>query len=245
MLHRGSAEVIEGGEPLNDHNAASDLAPARERMLALVRHHLRDARVVAAVAAVPRERFVPEHMHARAYDDCALPIGEGQTISQPLMVALMTEALMLQTGDLVLEVGTGCGYQAAVLSQIAGEVLTVERVPALRERARLLLGTLGYANVFVYAAGDMLGLPERGPYDAIIVTAGAPRVPRDLIGQLKPGGRLVVPTGALRAQELVRVVTTPHGTELTRLGPCAFVPLIGRGAWSPADLLHASRSAKV
>lgn len=214
-------------------------------MLALLRAHVPDARVIAAMASVPRERFVSEHLRGRAYDDCALPIGEGQTISQPLIVALMTEALALRPGDVVLEVGTGCGYQAAVLSQLAREVLTVERVPPLRERAQRLLDALGYANVQVYAAGDMLGLTARAPYDAIIVTAAAPHVPRSLVGQLRSGGRLVVPMGDLRAQDLVRAVNTGHGVELTRLGSCAFVPLIGRGAWSQADVLDASRSSKV
>ena len=221
------------------------LASARERMLALLRAHVRDTRVIAAMASVPRERFVAEHLRARAYDDCALPIGEGQTISQPLIVGLMIEALALQRDDLVLEIGTGCGYEAAVLSHLACEVLTVERVPALRERAQLLLDASGYANVHVYAAGDMLGLPARAPYDAIIVTAAAPHVPHSLIGQLRSGGRLVVPTGDLRAQNLVRAVKTPRGVELTRLGSCAFVPLIGRDAWSPADVLNASRNPKV
>lgn len=230
---------------LTDHNAGPELALARERMLALLRAYVRDARVVAAMASVPRERFVAEHLRARAYDDCALPIGEGQTISQPLIVALMTEALALQPDDLVLEVGTGCGYQAAVLSHLAREVLTVERRPSTRERAQLLLAALRYANVHIYAAGDSLGLTARAPYDAIIVTAAAPRVPGSLIGQLRSGGRLVAPTGDLRAQHLVRAVKTPHGVELVRLGPCEFVPLIGRGAWSEADVLHASRSANL
>jgi protein-L-isoaspartate(D-aspartate) O-methyltransferase len=226
-------------------DGASYLAPARERMLALLHKHVRDERVIAAMAAVPRERFVPEHLRSRAYDDSALPIGEGQTISQPLIVALMTEALALRPDDRVLEVGTGSGYQAAVLSGLAREVETVERLPHLLERAREVLASLGCENVRAHLAGEMLGWPERAPYDAIIVAAGAPHVPRVLIDQLNHGGRLVIPVGELRGQELVRAVKTPHGVELTRLGLCGFVPLIGRDAWQDAAAGDASRSPKV
>lgn len=228
-----------------NHNGAADLTPARQRMLALLRSRLRDERVIAAMAAVPRERFVPEHLRSRAYDDGPLPIGEGQTISQPLIVALMTEALALRPDDRVFEVGTGSGFQAAVLSKLVREVVTVERLPHLLERARQVLAALGCANVRAYAAGEMLGWADRAPYDAIIVTAAAPHVPRVLIDQLKDGGRLVIPVGDLRGQELVLAVKTPHGVELTRLGPCAFVPLIGRDAWQEEDVRDASRSPKV
>lgn len=227
------------------HDGSLDLAAARQRMLALLRSRLRDERVIAAMAAVPRERFVPEHLRSRAYDDGPLPIGEGQTISQPLIVAMMTEALALQPDDRVFEVGTGSGYQAAVLSNLVREVVTVERLPHLLERARQVLAALGCANVRAYVAGEMLGWADRAPYDAIIVTAAAPHVPRVLIDQLKDGGRLVIPVGDLRGQELVLAAKTPHGVELTRLGPCAFVPLIGRDAWPEEDVRNASISPKV
>jgi len=194
---------------------------------------------------VPRERFVPPELRARAYDDGALPIGEGQTISQPLIVAIMTLGLDLRPGDRVLEVGTGSGYQAAVLSRLVREVISVERHEALRTRAQELLADLGCRNVHVYPAGDVLGRAEDAPYDAIVVTAGAPHVPRALIDQLAEGGRMVVPVGSLRTQELVVARKTPHGLEITRLGPCGFVPLVGRDAWGEESQAEASRRIKV
>jgi protein-L-isoaspartate(D-aspartate) O-methyltransferase len=224
---------------------APELAAAREQMLGLLRASVRDERVLAAMAAVRREAFVPEQLRSRAYDDGALPIGEGQTISQPLMVALMLEALSLKPGDHVLDVGTGSGYQAAVLAHLAREVTSVERISALTERAAAVLATLGIINVHVCAAGERLGLAERAPYDAIVVGAGAPHVPRALIDQLADGGRLVVPVGDLRKQQLLRVAKTPHGVELARLGPCAFVPLIGDDAWNETITRDASRSPSV
>ncbi|HYM14480.1 MAG TPA: protein-L-isoaspartate(D-aspartate) O-methyltransferase, partial [Dehalococcoidia bacterium] len=210
------------------------LAPARARMLDLLRLHVADNRVIAAVAAVPRERFVPPDLARFAYDDRPLPIGEGQTISQPLIVALMVEALSLRPTDRVLDVGTGSGYQAAVLSRLARDVITVERLPDLLAAARSVLASINCANIRAYLAGDTLGRAEDAPYDAIVVAAAAPHVPRSLIDQLAPGGRLVLPVGSLRAQELVRVTNTSHGVELARLGPCAFVPLVGADAW-PLD----------
>jgi protein-L-isoaspartate(D-aspartate) O-methyltransferase len=226
------------------HDEDGRLTDARERMLALLRRHVGDERVLDAIARVPRERFVPEHLRLYAYDDRALPIGDGQTISQPLMVALMTEALAPQPGERVLEVGTGSGYQAAVLSHLAREVISVERVPSLCARARDVLAALGYGNVRVFLAGETLGRPEDAPYDAIIVTAGAPHVPPVLLDQLAAGGRLVLPVGDLRGQELVRARKTAHGVELVRLGPCGFVPLIGKDAW-PEVAAGASRRFKV
>jgi len=212
-------------------DVAARLGAARERMLDLLRRHIDDTRVIDAMASIPRERFVPPEMRDHAYDDRALGIGEGQTISQPLIVGLMTQALSLRAIDRVLEIGTGSGYQAAVLSRLVREVITVERVPMLEERARGALSELGCGNVHVFLSGDALGMPERAPYDAIIVTAGAPHVPRSLVDQLGEGGRMVLPIGDLRAQQLVRVERTRHGLELVRLGACAFVPLVHRDAW--------------
>lgn len=219
------------GEPRLD----GEVAWARERMLALVRQRISDPRIVEAMAAVPRERFVPEALRRSAYNDSALPIGEGQTVSQPLMVALMLDALMLRAGDRVLEVGTGSGYVAALLARLASDVVTVERIAPLLERAKATLASLGCQNVRAYLAGDVLGWPEGAPYDAILVSAGAPHVPRALLDQLADGGRLVVPIGTLREQELVRARKTTHGVDLARLGPCAFVPLIGDDAWRSDD----------
>jgi len=200
-------------------------------MLALLRRHVTEERVIDAMGTVPRERFVSTELRDRAYDDSALPIGAGQTISQPLIVALMLEAAQIEPTDRVLEVGTGSGYQAAVLSRLAREVVTVERIAALRERAEVVLLELGYTNVIVEQASDVLGWPERAPYDVIVVAAGAPHIPRQLLDQLGPAGRLVLPVGERRGQELMRATRTAHGIEIARLGACAFVPLIGREAW--------------
>lgn len=212
--------------------AASDrYSASRLRMLELVSRHVHDERVLAALAVVPRERFVPEGLRDRAYADTPLPIGAGQTISQPLMVALMAAALDLSPGERVLEVGSGSGYAAAVLSRLAREVVAVERIAELREGSKKALQDCGFDNVRVVAASDRLGHAELAPYEAIMVSAGAPHVPRALLDQLTEHGRLVVPVGAPRHQELVRVTRTSHGLELARLGACAFVPLVGAGAW--------------
>jgi protein-L-isoaspartate(D-aspartate) O-methyltransferase len=216
----------------NANGGAKDLDPARRAMIAHVRRYVRDERVVDVMAAVAREQFLPSALRARAYDDSALPIGEGQTVSQPLMVALMLQAAEIAPGDRVLEVGTGSGYQAALLSRLADKVVSVERVAALRDRAAQSLAEGGFRNVDVELAGEgELGWPAGGAYDAIVVAAGAPHVPRALIAQLAVGGRLVIPVGNERAQDLVRARKTEHGVELARLGACAFVPLIGREAW--------------
>ena len=223
-------------------NGAASLAAARERMLELLRRHIRDPLVIAAMASVPRERFVPAHLNHRAYDDCALPIGEGQTISQPLMVALMIEALQPLPGDRALEVGAGSGYAAAVVSRLVREVIAVELVPELCERARGTLAALRIEHVSVRLAGSHLGCKEDAPYDVILVSAGAPHVPRTLLDQLAEGGRLVVPIGTRRRQELVRATKTAHGVDLVRIGPCAFVPLIGEDAWDAGDHIVSGRS---
>jgi protein-L-isoaspartate(D-aspartate) O-methyltransferase len=223
-------------EPPASHNGGSALAEQRRRMLELLGRTVRDQRVIDAMAAIPRERFLPAHLAHRAYDDNALPIGEGQTISQPLIVALMIEAMRPAPGDHVLEVGTGSGYAAAVLSRLVRDVVTVERIPELAERARETLRRLQIGNITVFSATAHLGRKEDSPYDAILVSAGAPHVPRILLDQLAEGGRLIVPVGPRNAQQLVRATKTPHGVALERLGPCAFVPLIGEGAWrDPAD----------
>jgi len=190
-----------------------------------------DERVIDAMAAVPRERFVPADLRESAYDDRPLPIGGGQTISQPLIVGMMVEALQLHPDDTVLDVGTGSGYQAAVLCRLARRVVTVERIESLLLHAASVLAATGCANVETHLALDELGWPDGAPYDAIVVGAGAPHVPRGLVEQLAHGGRLVLPVGSMRAQELVRVTKTSHGVDLERLGPCAFVPLIAREAW--------------
>lgn len=213
------------------HNGASALAASRERMLDLLRRTVRDQRVIDAMASVPRERFVPEHLQRRSYDDSALPIGDGQTISQPLIVALMVEAMRLRGDERVLEVGTGSGYAAAVLSRLAREVVTVERIADLGERARARLAALQLENVRVIFPAKHLGYKDGAAYDAVLVSAGAPHIPRTLLDQLAEGGRLIVPIGNRQAQQLVRAVKTPHGVSLERLGPCAFVPLIGEDAW--------------
>ncbi len=187
-----------------------------------------DARVLAAMERVPRELFVPPDLRDRAYDDAALPIGEGQTISQPYMVARICEELALGGGERVLDVGTGSGYQAAVMAELAGEVHSVERIPALAERARAALATAGYAGrVHVHVGDGTLGLPAHAPYAAIAVAAAAPEVPEALYGQLEPGGRLVVPVGGRWEQLLDVVVRSPDGPLVAHTVPCRFVPLVG------------------
>ena len=187
---------------------------------------IRDERVLAAVAAVPRELFVPEDLRRHAYADRALPIGCGQTISQPFMVATMLEALGLQGGR-ALEIGTGSGYQAAVLAELADDVVTVERVPELAAEARQTLERAGYGRVDVRVGDGTLGVPEQAPFDGIVVAAAAPAAPDSLYEQLAPGGRLVVPVGTQRDQWLEIVERTPAGPVRVRTVPCRFVPLIG------------------
>ena len=216
--------------------AYSLLDKAKDQLLAELRLDVRDPRVLATMASVPRERFVPEDLRPSAYENRPLPIGHGQTISQPLIVAMMTEALRLTGEEKVLELGTGSGYQAAILAELAAEVVTVERIAALAEGAAAVLAELGYHNVRVHVAGETLGWPEEAPYEGIIVTAGAPEVPRALLNQLAPGGRLVIPVGARYVQELLLVAKTARGLTTRRLGPCRFVPLVGDSAWSTADI---------
>jgi protein-L-isoaspartate(D-aspartate) O-methyltransferase len=186
-----------------------------------------DERVLAAMERVPRELFVPEDLRERAYDDAALPIGAGQTISQPYMVARICEALALRGDERVLDVGTGSGYQAAVLAELAAEVDTIERIPELAEQARANLVTAGYERVRVHVGDGTRGLPERAPFGAIAVAAAAPELPRTLYEQLEPRGRLVVPVGKRGVQYLEIVVRSPEGPAVVRSVPCRFVPLVG------------------
>ena len=191
-----------------------------------------DALVLESMGAVPRECFVPEDMRNRAYDDGPLPIGEGQTISQPYMVAVMTEFLGLRGGERVLEIGTGSGYQAAVLARIVETVDTVERYPGLAARAETVFRELGIMNVTVHLGDGSLGWPEAAPYDRIMVTAAAPSVPSPLVEQLAPGGRLIVPVGERWGQILKILDKQDDGTlQLRESTPCVFVPLVGAEGW--------------
>jgi protein-L-isoaspartate(D-aspartate) O-methyltransferase len=193
----------------------------------LRRRGILDPRVLAAMERVPRELFVPEQLRDRAYDDAALPIGDEQTISQPFMVARICEALAVGGNDRVLDVGTGSGYQAAVLAELGDEVHTIERLPDLAERAREALLAAGYGRVHVHVGDGSKGLPEHAPFGAIAVAAAAPEIPASLYEQLEPGGRLAVPVGGRRGQELQLVVRSPEGPAVLRSVPCRFVPLIG------------------
>jgi protein-L-isoaspartate(D-aspartate) O-methyltransferase len=192
-----------------------------------VAEEVQDPRVLEAIRAIPRERFVQEHLRRYAYEDSPLPIGRGQTISQPTIVGMMTEALALTGDERVLEIGTGSGYQAAVLARLCRELVTVEVIDELREGAERVLHALGITNVRVLRATDDLGAPSFGPYDAIIVTAAAPSVPAPLLEQLAVGGRLVIPVGTREEQRLVLVTRTTDGTTTRNLGACRFVPLVG------------------
>ena len=210
---------------------SQSLEGARASLLRQLAHDIVDQRVLDAIGRVPREEFVADEAAPVAYQNRPLPIGHGQTISQPLMVALMTQALILTGDERVLEVGTGSGYQAAVISLLAAHVASVERVPELAASSADRLGRLGYSNVEVHAVTDDLGWPDGAPYDAIIVTAASPDVPRQLLDQLTTTGRLVLPVGSRNIQELVRIVKTPEGAQRHNLGSCRFVPLLGRSAW--------------
>jgi protein-L-isoaspartate(D-aspartate) O-methyltransferase len=202
---------------------------ARARMVReqLVARGIRDARVLEAMGRVPRHELVPEGERELAYEDGPLPIGEGQTISQPYIVAAMSEAAALTGGERVLEVGTGSGYQAAVLSLLAREVYTIELEPTLAERARAALARLGCANVRTRTGDGYRGWPEAAPFDAIVVTAAPDHVPPALLEQLAPGGRLVIPVGGQGDQELMVYTKTEHGVKRRHLMPVRFVPLRG------------------
>lgn len=193
---------------------------------------VRDQRVLDAMRTVPRHLFVEKGLQGQAYEDYPLPIGEEQTISQPYMVALMTETLELSPTDVVLEIGTGCGYQAAVLAEIAARVYSIERIPSLAARAQKTLAELGYVYIFVKSGDGTLGWKEHAPFDAIIATAGAPAIPEPLKEQLADGGRLVIPVGDRFSQDLIKVVRNGNSFSQINLGGCRFVKLIGKHGWS-------------
>lgn len=197
----------------------------------LVPRGIKDERVLAAMRKVPRHFFMPEYLWYSAYDDMALPIGDGQTISQPYMVAIMTELLELKGDERVLEVGTGSGYQAAILAELAKEVYTIERIAALVGEAKKRLTDLGCSNVYVIVGDGTKGLEDKAPFDRIIITAAAPRVPEPLINQLKDGGIIVAPVGERFSQILIKgkkekgILVEEYHT------PCVFVPLVGEYGW--------------
>jgi protein-L-isoaspartate(D-aspartate) O-methyltransferase len=210
-------------------SSEADFRAERARMVEqqLRARDIVDGRVLDAMDRVPRELFVPEGDRRRAYEDAALPIGGGQTISQPYMVARICEALALSGNERVLDVGTGSGYQAAVLAELAEEVHTIERLPELAEQARANLANAGYDRVHVHVGDGTLGLPEHAPFGGIAVAAAAPEFPQTLYEQLEPRGRLVVPVGTARGQRLEVIVRSPEGPAVTHSVPCRFVPLLG------------------
>ena len=214
-----------------------ELARAKKKLLRSLSRQIASVAVLQAMAEVQRELFVPAESRYLAYQDAALSIGEGQTISQPYIVAMMTQSLELRGNERVLEIGTGSGYQAAILSRLLpdGHLVSIERIPILAERARSLLQSLGYSNVTVELAGETLGAPHHGLFDAIIVTAAAPNLPPSLTSQLAIGGRLVIPIGSLDRQELTQVRRTDEGLSFHWLGSCRFVPLIGDSAFGEVD----------
>jgi protein-L-isoaspartate(D-aspartate) O-methyltransferase len=217
----------------NGRGAGAGFEAARREMVArqIEKRGIRSPRVLEAMETVPRHLFVPAEGIAAAYADEPLPIGAGQTISQPFMVAAMAEAVLLDPKDRVLEVGAGSGYQAAVLSRLAASVIAVETQPTLAASARERLAALGYANVRIELGDGSLGWPSGAPYEAILVTAAAPAVPAPLIEQLAEGGRLVIPVGSPEQQELFRIVKRNGRTTEESLYACRFVPLRGRYGW--------------
>jgi len=213
-----------------------DFTAARARLIEHLSREIKDERVLAAMARIPRECFVPAEEQHLAYEDRPLPIGLDQTISQPFIVALMTQAMGLTGCEKVLEIGTGSGYQTAILAELVQLVITVERLPTLAEKARKVLDNLGYTNIVVHLARGTLGWPEEAPYDAIIATAGAPKVPPDLLAQLAIGGRMVIPVGSLHLQELYKITRQRTKNNIENLGGCRFVSLIGKGAWGEGEM---------
>jgi protein-L-isoaspartate(D-aspartate) O-methyltransferase len=209
-----------------------DYQAARARLVKYLSQEINDKRVLEVMSRLPREIFVPPEVRDLAYEDKPLPIGAAQTISQPYIIALMTEALELKGTENVLELGTGSGYQTAILAELAGSVISVERIPALAESARVILDELGYKNITVHLAQETLGWPLKAPYDAIMVTAGAPSVPEELLAQLATGGRMVIPVGSRYIQDLCKITKGPEMNIVKDLGGCRFVSLIGKNAWA-------------
>ena len=216
---------------------AMDYERARLKMVdeQLAARGIKDPRVLSAMGRVPRHLFVEEALRDRAYGDHSLPIGERQTISQPYMVALMTESLALKGTERVLEIGTGSGYQTAVLAELAARVFSIERIAGLAEKARRILASLGYRNVAVKIFDGTYGWKDQSPFDVIVVTAGSPEVPAPLTEQLKEGGRMIIPVGDRTTQVLKRIVKTPSGIETASITGCVFVPLIGGHGWVKED----------
>lgn len=208
-----------------------DFEVARARLIDQLRAEVKDESVLAVMSRIPREKFIPAENQHLSYEDIPLPIGYNQTISQPFIIAMMTASLELKGTEKVLEVGTGSGYQAAILAGLAQRVITVERVSELAESAKRTLDSLGYQNVEIHLAGQALGWEQDAPYDAIIVTAAAPKVPKELIEQLVTGGRMVVPVGSRHLQDLKKITRHQKGYSMESLGGCRFVALIGEGAW--------------
>jgi protein-L-isoaspartate(D-aspartate) O-methyltransferase len=210
-----------------------DFPKARLKMVEeqIILRGIKDPRLIAAIKKVPRHLFVEEALQNQAYNDHPLPIGEKQTISQPYMIALMTEAMQLAGKERVLEIGAGSGYQTAILAEMAAEVFSIERIRSLAIKARKLLYELGYFNVDIKIFDGTYGWVEKGPFDAIIVTAGVPDIPQPLFDQLSMGGRLVIPIGDAFVQDLFRITKTEEGMKKEDLGGCRFVKLIGRYGW--------------
>jgi len=192
--------------------------------------------VLRAMSVVPRHKFVSSEYSEAAYNDGPLSIGSGQTISQPYMVAMMTEALMLSKNDKVLEIGTGSGYQAAVLREITSNIYSVERISTLAEKAENLLTLLGYNDIKIMVGDGSLGWPEQAPFDAIIVTSGSPGVPETLMSQLNDGGRMIIPVGSRSSQRIIRIIRAGDNYNKEEMLSCIFVPLIGKYGWDNCDL---------
>ena len=209
----------------------TDIEYAKRGLFEKLASEISDDRVLEAMRRVPRERFVTAATADLAYQDIALPIAAGQTISQPTIIAIMVSELELRRSDKVLEVGAGSGYQAAILSQLAREVITLERIPELAESAGERLAALGYRNVRVELAGPRLGRQEDAPYNAIIVAAASPRIPQALLNQLEVGGRMIAPVGDRHEQTLIKIIRSADGFTTRTLTACRFVPLIAEDAW--------------
>ncbi|HEY91835.1 MAG TPA: protein-L-isoaspartate(D-aspartate) O-methyltransferase [Dehalococcoidia bacterium] len=209
-----------------------DFETARIKLIEHLAREIRDRRVLAAMARVPREFFVPPDYKLQAYQDRPLPISLDQTISQPYIVALMTQGLELDGSECVLEVGTGSGYQSAVLAELCRKVVTTERLPSLSRSAGEVLRRLGYDNIELHITEETLGWEDGAPYDAIMATAAAPSIPDELVRQLAINGRMVIPVGSRNLQELIKITRLAKRNITENLGACRFVSLIGKGAWS-------------